>query len=113
MGRHQCRYGFVLPGLVVAGLAVGGGSTAGASPPPPGGSLVAFQGPDNHVSNQSSSSSIVSDGHTTRVTVVVNERTCQAEVSGSVVSVNTVTVNSRSYVEITKGEGVKQRVPCD
>lgn len=66
----------------------------------------------NSGGSQSNSSSIVSDGRTTKVTVTANGRTCQAEVSGPVASVRTVTVNSQSYIEITHGDGTKRRVPC-
>lgn len=98
-----------LAGVLLAGIAVGGygGSSALAAtatshrPPSQDGGDMKRQ-----------SSSIVSDGHTTKVVVTVNGKTCRKEVPGHGVSVRTVTVNSQAYIEVTDKDGTTRRYAC-
>ncbi len=103
--------------LVATGLvfdASGTSATSFARSAPVTGSLAASHAStrEGDVSNQTSGSTIVGDGRTTRVTVTVKGKTCHAEVSGPVTSVQTVTVNSRAYIEITGEDGHIRRIRC-
>src|SRR5512144_993180 len=106
MHKPRALFGALLAGIAVGGY---GGSSALAAP------ATSYRPPsqDGGGDMNRQSSSIVSDGHTTKVVVTVNGKTCRKEVPGHGVSVRTVTVNSQAYSEDTDKKGTMRRYACE